>query len=114
MIKKVKYLIFFLVLISLSNCSFDNKTGIWSGDKEEKERLAELERQQKSIIETVRVYSSDTDFKQEIAAISPAKLSSPKTKKSWEMSGSNLQNFTAHNQLSGIKNTFLKTINIFL
>ena len=108
MIKKVKYLIFFLVLISLSNCSFDNKTGIWSGDKEEKERLAELERQQKSIIETVRVYSSDTDFKQEIAAISPAKLSSPKTKKSWEMSGSNLQNFTAHNQLSGIKNTFLK------
>ena len=76
MIKKVKYLIFFLVLISLSNCSFDNKTGIWSGDKEEKERLAELERQQKSILETVRVYSSDTDFKQENADFFSARYGS--------------------------------------
>ena len=47
MIKKIKYFATIFLLIFLSSCSFDNKTGIWSGNKEEKERLAELERLRK-------------------------------------------------------------------
>ena len=36
---KKKNLIFLLIFVLINNCSFDNKTGIWSGDKEEKENL---------------------------------------------------------------------------
>ena len=39
MIKKIKYLVFFLIFLIFFNCSFDNKTGIWNGGKEEKESV---------------------------------------------------------------------------
>ena len=45
---KKKNLVFFLVLILLAHCSFDDKTGIWSGDKEEKRRITELEKKAKT------------------------------------------------------------------
>ena len=38
MIKKIKYLVLFLIFTLFANCSFDNKTGIWSGDEKEKKR----------------------------------------------------------------------------
>ena len=56
---KKKNLIFFLVLILLVNCSFDNKTGIWSGDKDEKRRISELEKIQSRTISTDTIYSSE-------------------------------------------------------
>jgi len=108
MIKQIKYFVIICVLIFLSNCSFDNKTGIWSGSKKEKERLAEIEKQQKSILETVKVYSSDKVFKEEISATTQVKLTLPQKGNSWKMSGSNLQNFTINNKLNGIKTIFLK------
>ena len=108
MIKQIKYFGIIFLLVFLSNCSFDNKTGIWSGSKEEKERLADLERQQKSILETINVYSSDKKFKKEISAIINAKLTTTKKNISWEMAGSNLQNYTVNNHLNGIQNVFLK------
>ena len=57
MIKKVKYLIFFLIFILLVNCSFDNKTGIWQGGEKEKRRISELEKQQKQILNVEKIYS---------------------------------------------------------
>ena len=108
MIKKIKYFATIFLLIFLSSCSFDNKTGIWSGNKEEKERLAELERQQKSVLETINVYSSDKKFKQEIASVTEIKLTSAKKNISWKMAGSNLQNYTINNHLNGIQKIFLK------
>jgi len=108
MIKKIKYFGIFFLLISLLNCSFDNKTGIWSGDKKEKQRLADLESQQKNILETINVYSSNKEFKSEILPTSQAKLTTPQKISSWEMSGSNLQNFTANNHLNGVEKIFLK------
>jgi len=51
-----KRLVFFLIFILLSNCSFDNKTGIWGGNEKEKRRISELEKKQKKIIEIKRVY----------------------------------------------------------
>ena len=49
---KKKNLIFFFVLILLVNCSFDNKTGIWSGGEDDKKRISELEKKQNQTIDT--------------------------------------------------------------
>ena len=35
MTKKIEYLIFFLIFILFSSCSFDNKSRIWTGDEKE-------------------------------------------------------------------------------
>ena len=47
MIKKIKYIIFFLIFILFASCSFDNKTGIWGGSEKAKIRAAQLEKEQK-------------------------------------------------------------------
>ena len=57
MVNKFRILFFFLIFIFLVNCSFDNKTGIWSSEKDEKERVSAIEIQQKSILDTVNLYS---------------------------------------------------------
>ncbi len=38
---KKKNVIFFLALILLVNCSFDTKTGIWTGVEDEVKRISE-------------------------------------------------------------------------
>ena len=43
---KSKNLIFFLLLLLLFSCSFDDKTGIWNEGKKEKRRIAELKEKQ--------------------------------------------------------------------
>ena len=43
MVKKFKILSLFFIFIFLINCSFDNKSGIWSSEKNEKERVSEIE-----------------------------------------------------------------------
>ena len=108
MIKKTKLVIFFLIFLLSINCSFDNKTGIWSGGEEEKERIAELEKNQKSKIRTVKVYSSENIYKEEISYNKSINLSKPKANSSWKSSNLNLQNFTGNIYLSGISNNFLK------
>ena len=44
----IKYLIFFLIFILFAGCSFDNKSGIWSGGEKEKKRISELEEDQRT------------------------------------------------------------------
>ena len=105
---KKKKLIFFLVLILLVNCSFDNKTGIWSGDKDEKRRISELEKKQSRTISTDTIYSSENTYSEEKTLVKKISLSMPKKNLSWEMSGLNHQNFLGNIYLSGIDNTFLK------
>ena len=63
---KKKNLIFLLILILINNCSFDNKTGIWTGSEKEKRRIAGLEKQLKEVIDTEKIYSTDDDFYTEI------------------------------------------------
>ena len=109
--KKIKYFFFIITLGFLVNCSFDNKTGIWSGDKEEKERIAELERLQKQKINVVKIYTSENIYLKEIATTQNIKLSKPKTNTSWEMSGLNLQNLIGNLYLPKINNNFLKKKN---
>jgi len=108
MIKKVNYLIFFLILILFTSCSFDNKSGIWSGSEKEKRRISELEEEQKRVLNTIKIYTSETFFSKEIPGDKNVNLTKPKTNSSWKMSGLNPQNFVGNRYLSGIGNNFLK------
>ena len=108
MIKKVKYLIFFLIFILFASCSFDNKSGIWSGGEKAKKKVSKLEKQQRRVIDVVKVYTSETFFSKEIPAVKSVNLTKPKTNSFWKMSGLNLQNFVGNIYLSGIDNNFLK------
>ena len=103
-----KKLIFFLIFILLSNCSFDKKTGIWEGSKEEKENISELKKKQKDIIDIYKVYSSENIYSKEIFLAKNIILSKPKKNSSWKMSGLNHQNFLGNIYLSGVDSTFLK------
>ena len=104
----MKYLSLFLAFIILVSCSFDNKTGIWSGSDEEKKQLSDLEKEQKQILDVVKIYSTQNTYTEEISYTKNLILSKPINQKSWKMSGLNLQNFLGHNYLSGIDNKFLK------
>ena len=108
MIKKVKYLIFFLIFILFASCSFDNKSGIWSGSEKAKKKVSKLEKEQRRVIDVVKVYTSETFFSKEIPAVKSVNLTKPKTNSFWKMSGLNLQNFVGNIYLSGIGNNFLK------
>ena len=99
MIKR-KNLVFLLIFFLINNCSFDDKTGIWTGDKKEKERIYELEEEQRKIIDVEKIYSSDDSYSKEITLNQDISLSKPKKNLSWEMSNLNHQNFLGNIYLS--------------
>ena len=105
---KKKNLIFFLIFILLVNCSFDNKTGIWSGSKKEKRRISELEKEQKQTKVVDYIYSSKSVYSKEISLTKKISISNPRKNLSWKMSSLNQQNFLGNIYLSGIDNIFLK------
>ena len=105
---KKKNLIFFLIFILLVNCSFDNKTGIWSGSKKEKRRISELEKEQKQTKVVDYIYSSKSVYSKEISLTKKISISNPRKNLSWKMSSLNQQNFLGNIYLSGIDNIFFK------
>ena len=106
--KKTKYLFFFILFNLILGCSFDTKTGIWKGSEEEKMRASEIEERQRSVIDVVKIYSSEDYFKKEISPQKNVVLTSPKKNSSWPMPGLNNQNTTGNFFLNGIKINFLK------
>ena len=109
MSKMIKCLILLLIFNLFANCSFDNKTGIWSGSEEEKRRISELEREKKK--EVVKVYTQDSVYSKEISATENIILTTPKKKFSWQMPGLNFQNSLGNIYLPSISNNFLKKKN---
>ena len=103
-----KSLVFFIIFILLSNCSFDDKTGIWGGSEKEKRRISELEKEQKQIIDIERIYSSENIYNDEVPLTKGISLSKSKKNQSWQMSGLNHQNFLGNIYLSGTDNIFLR------
>ena len=99
-------LIFVTIYFFLVSCSFDSKTGIWTGEQNERKRADQLENDKKLDIE--RLYSSKDIFVEEVAAIKNATLSQAKKNNNWRMPNFNAQNFKGHMYLSGINNNFLK------
>ena len=59
-----------LILVSIFflcvNCSFDSKTGIWSGNEKEKSRIVELENDKKKSIE--KIYTTEDVVVEEVDA----------------------------------------------
>jgi len=108
MVKKLRILSFFLIIVLITHCSFDNKTGIWSSEKNEEKRVLNLEKQQKSVLDTVKLYSSENKYTKEIRVKKKINLSKAIKNTNWEMNGLNLQNFLGNIYLKGAKNIFLK------
>ena len=111
MIKKVKYLIFFLLFILIVACSFGDRSGIWTGSEEEKRRMSQLEREQQGRIEVIKIHKAKTIYSKEIPAVKNAVLTTPQKNNSWQMPGLNLQNFAGNIYLPNIENNFLKKKN---
>ena len=105
---KKKNLVFFLILILLVNCSFDTKTGIWSGEEMEKRKVVELEKEQIREKNIKKIYSIGDEYSLEKTLTKKISLSKPKKNLSWKMPGLNQQNFLGNIYLSGIDNKFLK------
>ena len=107
-----KNLIFFFILILLVNCSFDSKSviskKIWTGEEDEKKRIAELEEQQLKEKNREKFYSSKNIYSIEKVLANKIILSKPKKNLEWKMSGLNNQNFLGNIYLSSINNKFLK------
>ena len=111
MIKNSK-IIYLFILILLSNCSFDNVTGIWSGSEKEKKRISDLAMEQNRIISTEKIYSPDQFiYSTEILLKQNIILTKPKKNSSWEMSTLNHQNFLGNIYLTGAENIFFKKKN---
>jgi len=105
---KKKNVIFFLALILLVNCSFDTKTGIWTGVEDEVKRIIELEKEQLKRKNIKKIYSSKNIYYIEKALTGKIILSQPKKNLSWEMPGLNNKNFLGNIYLSSVDNKFLK------
>ena len=75
-----KNLIFFLLLILLVNCSFDDKSGIWKESIEEEKRVVELEKKQQTEINRIKIYSSENSYSKEVILNKEISLSSAKKK----------------------------------
>ena len=108
MIKIINFKIIIIFFIILTSCSFDNKTGIWDGLGNEKERARRIENDQNRNVEIVKIYSSQNTYSKEVEAVKNITLSKPKKNASWETSNLNIQNTTGNIFLSSINNNFLK------
>ena len=109
---KKKIFTFFLVFFLISACSFDNKSGIWSG---EKKRVSKLEKEQKEVEiekkrEIINVYSSESVYSKEVSLKKKIKTSDPIKNLSWQVSSLNNQNYKGNLYLSGTENIFLKQL----
>ena len=105
--KKTKFLIYSLIFSLLANCSFDNRSGVWSGSEEEK-KIAKIEIAQQKEKKVVTVYAFRTPYSKEISTTQNINLTKSKNNMSWKMPGSNLQNFLGNIYLPSIENNFLK------
>ena len=73
------------MLILLFSCSFDKKTGIWSGDLNERKRITELQKEQiRKEKNTIRIFSSENLYSQEVSLAKKIILSQPKKNSSWK------------------------------
>ena len=79
-----------ILLLYLSNCSFDKKSGIWTGSEEEKRKISNLEKSGKII--NISAVQSDKYFTKEINSKKTTKLIPAQKNLSWPTSDLNLYN----------------------
>ena len=111
MINIIWYFFSFLVLIILINCSFDKKSGIWSGYEKELKRVAQLEKEHESEGRTIKIFSTSSVSVKEIPFTKTVNLTVPKKNIEWPMSGLNLQNSSGNLYLDFFASVVLAYIN---
>ena len=52
---KIKNFVTFIIFFLIVGCSFDKKTGIWSGSEKEKQRISDLQKEQSEIIDISKI-----------------------------------------------------------
>jgi outer membrane protein assembly factor BamB len=105
---KKKNLVFLFFLILLVSCSFDTKTGIWSGEEVEKKKVVELKKEQDKEKNVRKIYSIGDEYSLEKTLTKKITLSKPEKNSTWQSSSLNQQNFLGNIYLSGIDDRFLK------
>ena len=103
MTKNIVNIIFFLTFILLTNCSLDNKTGIW---KEENKSVKKTEKE--DLGPKFQIFSSSKHNIKEVTFNKKVNLKKPIKNVSWSMSDLNLQSNLGNLYLSGINKKFLK------
>ena len=103
-----KILIIILLCVLLNNCSFDNKTGLWDGEEEEREAISKIEEEQNQVINVRKIFSGEEIYSKEILLNQSIVLSEAKKNTEWKMSNLNNQNFLGNIYLSSVDNVFLK------
>ena len=99
-------LLFVFFLFFLIGCSFDNKTGIWSGNEKERNKTSTLS--QTINITKVKSSSGVQIFSKEINSAKRIKLIKPKEVSSWPVPELNVENFTGNLSYSGFLKLQLK------
>jgi len=107
-VNKFHYLVIIFSFLLLTNCSVVDPAGVWKSSEKEIKRVVDLEKKQKEIVNTEKIYTADNTFSQEKNLTSKIILSKPKKVLEWEMSGLNYQNSLGNIYLSGSVNNFLK------
>ena len=107
-VNKFNYLVIFFSFVLLVNCSVIDPVGVWKSSEKEIKRVADLEKKQKEIVNTEKIYTGDNIFAEEKNLNTKIILSKPKNILKWEMSGLNYQNSLGNIYLSGIDNIFLR------
>ena len=107
-VNKFLYLVIIFSFLLLTNCSVVDPVGIWKSSEKEIRRVADLEKKQKAIVNTEKIYTGDNTFLEEKNLTSKIILSKPKKVLEWVMSGLNYQNSLGNIYLSGSANNFLK------
>ena len=102
----IRYLIFIILFFPLFNCSFDKKTGIWTGNEKELERIEELEKASKK--NRVKIFSTFQESIKEISYARNVTLGKAERNTSWVTSGLNIQNSSGNLYLKSINEKFLK------
>jgi outer membrane protein assembly factor BamB len=103
-----KKIVIFLLLLLLNQCSFDDKTGFWSGSKKEINKLSDLDKKNKKILDVYKIYASDEVYTKEVTLKNKLTLANSKINSTWEMLGLNHQNYLSNISLPSIENIFLK------
>ena len=98
---------FLIVFILLAACSFDKKSGIWTGSDEEK-RIFNLEKEQSQEKEIIKIFSTSDSSLKEISTKKNVILTTPYKNLSWTMSAYNLQNQIGNFYLPKADKIFLK------
>ena len=103
---KLNKVVILILAFSLSNCSFGDKTGIWTGSEEEKRKIAKLEKVNN--VQTIKAFSTKKKFSKEIKSKEKTIVGPIIKNTSWPMQGQNLQNSTKNFKYSGKNNIFYK------